>query len=32
MLATIAAMLRRVSLSDDDLVLAASGCRGLAFR
>jgi hypothetical protein len=32
MLATIGAMLRRVSLSDDDLALAASGCRALAFR
>ena len=32
MLATIAAMLRRVSVSDDDLALAAAGCRALAFR
>ena len=32
MLATIAAMMRRVSVSDDDLALAAAGCRALAFR
>ena len=32
MLATIAAMMRRVSVSDDDLAMAAAGCRALAFR
>jgi hypothetical protein len=32
MLATIMAMLRRVSVDDDDLALAAAGCRALAFR
>ena len=32
MLATIAAMLRRVSISDEDLALAATGCRSLAYR
>ena len=32
MLATIAAMMRRTSLSDDELALAAAGCRALAFR
>ena len=31
-LATIAAMLRRVSVSDDDLAMAAAGCRALAYR
>ena len=30
MLATIAAMMRRVSVSDDDFALAATGCRALA--
>ena len=32
MLATIAAMMRRVSVSDDDFALAATGCRALADR
>ena len=32
MFATIVAMLRRVSVSDDDLALAAAGCRALAYR
>ena len=32
MFATLVAMLRRISVEDDDLALAAAGCRALAFR